>query len=871
MTGYVFSRLNWRLCLIGLIALVLSLSFNFSSRRNCSAFSSSQAWAEQTITVDKDVSHHVFGNGDIDDNGKVTDLTKLRNPNNNTVNVHNGVVVEGDDLLDIEIPIGVVGGAALVDSGNVEARGNSATIAGDVDGYVYGGVALIGNGSGNASVANNTVTINNGGRVNGKIYGGAALINDGSGNATAINNTLIIKDGAVYGYAYGAEAMIRGGSGNAIAANNTLTINDGEFDNGYFVGGHAHTDAGSATVTGNSMSVTNSNFYDITPNFYSSVFGGEAESREGSATATGNSMSISNSNFAGKAYVFGGYAEIVNGVATATGNTVRISGDSNFGGTTNIYGGYAGLHPAFEDFYFDEESDGYYNLTLSSSTATASGNTVSISGGNFADETNVYGGFIYAHEQTTTVKATNNTVTISGTPALSNVNIYGGDVEYYNGSPSNQSKDVFSGNTLNVWNDKGSGFEVASVQNFQSLNFVFPADQSDAVLTGAATLGDTTFGNSTVTASTFGGTAPLRPGAVVTLIDGTITDNGFNTQATGKHGATLRYKLALENNDDSLVATVENVEANPEAKALSEGFLGSFTVVTEGGNLVAGQGMSKAVQAGAGGSLGGFGAVSAGSMRHKSGSHVDVDGFSLMTGLSKGLETDPGKLTVGAFVEFGYGSYETYNSFAGNNLRNEGKTQTIGGGVLGRLEMNSGLYTEASLRAGYVRNEFKGGDLRGAMGGNAGYNTNTLYSGLHLGGGYVLDLSEANSLDLYGKYFWTRQGGDSVTTGTNDPVEFKAVNSHRLRGGARFTHTLDEAISPYVGAAYEYEFDGKSKASTYGYDIDAPSISGSTGMAELGVNIKPVADSAFSLDLGLQGYTGKREGLTGSVQFKFEF
>ena len=194
---------------------------------------------------------------------------------------------------------------------------------------------------------------------------------------------------------------------------------------------------------------------------------------------------------------------------------------------------------------------------------------------------------------------------------------------------------------------------------------------------------------------------------------------------------------------------------------------------------------------------------------------------------------------------------------------------------LGRLDFTGSEtgrpYAEGSLRAGGVNNDYQNNDLRDELGRRAEYSASSAYVGAHLGGGYVLNLGEAASLDLYGKYFWTRQGGDSVTLPTGDPVNFEAANSHRLRAGARLAFSASETISPYVGAAYEHELDGKAKASTYGYAIDAPSIRGGTGIGELGLNLRPAEGSPFSLDLGVQGYVGKREGVTGSLQFKFEF
>jgi hypothetical protein len=56
-----------------------------------------------------------------------------------------------------------------------------------------------------------------------------------------------------------------------------------------------------------------------------------------------------------------------------------------------------------------------------------------------------------------------------------------------------------------------------------------------------------------------------------------------------------------------------------------------------------------------------------------------------------------------------------------------------------------------------------------------------------------------------------------------------------------------------------------------GNRIDTVSLRGDTGMGELGFTLKPSATLPLSFDLGIQGYVGKREGVTGSLQAKFEF
>jgi hypothetical protein len=65
--------------------------------------------------------------------------------------------------------------------------------------------------------------------------------------------------------------------------------------------------------------------------------------------------------------------------------------------------------------------------------------------------------------------------------------------------------------------------------------------------------------------------------------------------------------------------------------------------------------------------------------------------------------------------------------------------------------------------------------------------------------------------------------------------------------------------------------DGEANATAYGMPIEAPRMKGGTGIGELGLKISPGADVPFTADLGVQGYAGKREGVTGSLTFRFEF
>ena len=484
--------------------------------------------------------------------------------------------------------------------------------------------------------------------------------------------------------------------------------------------------------------------------------------------------------------------------------------------------------------------------------------------------------------------AVNNSVTISGVTISNGVELRGGDT-------SSSTGDVFSGNALHL---KIADLTVANLENFEYLNFYLPATlrAGGAMLIigpgGTADLTeDSGLGRSSVVnLSIDGSSSPLRTGDRIVLIDasaGTLfTNSGLNTTAVARvtQGATLKYDFDIlaDTANNKLLAAVRRAGADERARALSAGNLAGLALVNQSAEMIAGPGMAEAVKAArraslsTGYGLGVFGTLSGGWSRYDTGSHLDMSSLSLMTGLAWGAEVKPGFLTLGAFFEYGNGSYDTYNSFSSAaSVHGDGDVYHIGGGVAGRLDFaDTGpgrVYAEASFRTGGVHNEYSSSDLRDPLGRKADYDASSAYYGFHLGAGYVWNITEAASLDLYGKYFWTRLEGDSVTLSTGDPVRFKNADSSRLRLGGRFAWAVNEHVSPYAGAAWEHEFDGKARATAHGFDIDAPSLSGDTGIGELGLTLTPSASLPLYFDLGVQGYVGRREGVTGSLQVKFEF
>ncbi len=721
---------------------------------------------------------------------------------------------------------------------------------------------------------NNSLTIKNGGVVTGEVYGGTA--SHPSANALAQGNRAAVESGGTaQGKLFGGDAYSFNGS--ATAQGNSAAIGGAA---GNISGGYALSERGSATAQNNHASVGGNAVVA------GNIIGGHAVADSGGAgLASGNTVTISGGTLTGNAFINGATAASASGAAMATGNTVSISGGIltpitliNGGAATGISGGDTTDNSILISggTFGDVTIHGGFN----NSEGNATGNIVIISGGTFGDAS-VYGGFSNGNSG----NATGNIVTLSGTPDLAKSGIFGGGFRVAG------PRDVFSGNTLHV---KTPGLTVAKIGNFEHLNFYLPTTFAAGgvmlTVTESACLTENTDGtgrSSQVHVGIDGASSPLQVGDRVTLIDasaatgaGLVTNSGLNTTTIGEGmaGVTLRYEFGIAADTAGLLtATVTRAGANEQAKALAEGVIGGLSLAAQGGDAVAGQGMANAVSAAGGAAtVAGFSAASGGSMRFNSGSHVDMDSVSLVAGLSWGKDFTPGRMTAGGFFEFGTGSYDTYNSFSNAaTVYGKGDTYYWGGGVLGRMDFtNSGpghFYAEGSLRAGKLYNEYKSDDLRDSLGRSASYDSDSIYYGLHFGSGYAWSITEAASLDFYAKYFWTHEEGDSVTLSTGDRVSFKDTDSHRLRGGARFTCAVNEHIAPYAGAAYEYEFDGKARATANGHNLPAPSLRGGTGIAEVGLTFKPSKDLPLSFDFGIQGYVGKREGVTGSLQFKFEF
>jgi len=96
------------------------------------------------------------------------------------------------------------------------------------------------------------------------------------------------------------------------------------------------------------------------------------------------------------------------------------------------------------------------------------------------------------------------------------------------------------------------------------------------------------------------------------------------------------------------------------------------------------------------------------------------------------------------------------------------------------------------------------------------------------------------------------------------------LTSNRIRGGMRLSITPGDKFTASFGGAYEHEMSGETNASLLGYAIDnAPSLKGGTGIGEVVLGFKPSASSRTTINIGVQGYAGKRQGVTASLFLRF--
>ena len=771
-------------------------------------------------------------------------------------NIYGGMFAEGEASvrenavkLDASFADGdIFGGMLLHGSGSVES--NTVTISdGSVAGSVYGGAFVnYTNDADSGNVSGNAVTMSGSASVKGSVFGGYIRRNNGdiTGSRVTISDSASVE-GSVYG------AQIYAGTGNV--TDNEITVSGGSVK-GTVYGGW--TDSGDAR--GNVISS-----------------GGDiSKGAEGghtlSGNASGNRVIVEGGTI--EDHLYGGYTE----TGDATGNEITVNGGTVQG---QIAGGYTAL-------------------------GSATGNVITVKGGTVNAE--IAGGYDDG-------TATDNTVTLYDQAIYTGSDLYGG-------RSGGSSSDVFTGNTFNVYGQ----IDAASLQNFQNLNFYDVAeDRASVDLSRSAVIGDgkgsmtnVFIGNlrnqegdiaeeyvlihTPTASSSYTGTNLYVNGDTVVTIGpdgsyvpyyGTVANDGTMDNATGSAGMTKSQALTkgfltfevdyfIKNGQDLIARWKKDapVKVNPETKEFTSSRQASAALMDEGADFVSGEGIDRALQASQclpGEPCGAktFVAVSGGYSTYKAGTTFNMSYGNMLAGVARQCKIGPVGYLAGVFFETGLSRFHSeYEPDDSRSIDSEGHDYYYGAGALAKVFLNrdllKGLYAEGSIRYGLMMGDWQSHDIQ-SDGQTADWDGRAPYLTAHGGLGYLWNVTDNVTADVYAKYFWGHLWGDDGTI-CGQKFEFDDIYSSRVRTGARLNFKKDETFSWYLGGAWERQFDSKSRGTIYGYDVPSGNLKGNTAIAEAGVYFKPAAGSGFSFMFGTTGYFGeKREGVTGHLQVRYDF
>ena len=755
-----------------------------------------------------------------------------------------------------------------------------------VEGGLYGGVITEGLGT----VQYNTVNLNNA-SVGYDVVGGGVLLDAPTG--TVENNAVNISAGTVEGSVYGGafEYSLAIDPGNSDIRKNTVSLSEGTVVSGSIFGGY---DSGIGDVTGNSVTVSGSS--SVGGDVYGGMAKGNDDSNPGSASQ--NKVRIESGSTVGGS-VYGGW----NSNGETSGNFIYVDGTVSKGVTAGytLSGDAAGNEVLVEGgTVLDHLYGGYTAL------GSATGNVITVKGGTVNAE--MVGGYDDG-------TATYNTVTLYDSARFTGSDIYGG-------KSGGSSSDVFTGNTFNVYGQ----IDAASLQNFQNLNFYDVAEDKASVdLSRSAVIGDgkgamtnVFIGNlrnqegdiaeeyvlihTPTASSSYTGTNLYVNGDTVVTIgpdgsyvpySGTVANDGTMDNATGSTGMTKSQTLTkgfltfevdyfIKNGQDLIARWKKDapVEVNSETEEFTASRQASAALMDEGADFVAGEGIDRALQAsqclpGEPCGAKAFVAVNGGYSTYKAGTTFDMSYGNMLAGIARQCKIGPVGYLAGVFFETGLSRFHSeYEPDDSRSIDSEGHDYYYGVGALAKVFLNrdllKGLYAEGSIRYGLMMGDWQSHDIQ-ADGQTADWDGRAPYLTAHGGLGYMWDVTDNVTADVYAKYFWGHLWGDDGTI-CGQQFEFDDIYSSRVRTGARLNFKKDETFSWYLGGAWEHQFDAKSTGSIYGYDVPSTDLRGNTAIAEAGVFFKPAADSDFSFMLGTTGYFGeKREGVTGHLQVRYEF
>ena len=774
-----------------------------------------------------EIGENVFGGYSLKADSKNNEVT-INGGSVVTANVAGGVTVKGSSEGNTVRIIKSSAANVYGGKGDTSSKGNSVEISeGTISNSVYGGYA---DNDNNSSAEKNNVTISAGSKVSGSIYGGYANHNANE-NKVSFSNVAEVGESVFGGYSLKADSK-----------NNEVTIEGVGVVKAYVAGGVALA----GISEGNKVNIAHSS---VNVN----VYGGY-----GAKDSIGNIISITDGSSVNK-NVYGGYSFKGNSLD----NTVTID---NSIVNENVYGGYT-------------ESDGAISEKIQNNKVIFK-NGAKIKG-------DVYGGY----DKLNKANITNNTLEVVGKDNEAK------GIQNFDKLNFFITKDLIANDTMLKVTDTAlinnaeikAGVELGTKLNENDkINLITAgALKAENITTGTLTdglinidkgikvaigpdgnklvgviNGTTPPGGGGTTPPGGGGTTPPGGGGTTTPGGGgTTPPGGGGTTPPGGGGTTPPGGGGTTPGAGSLYA-------DADAKSPVETQSAALTMLNLGHDLLTTAGYENAALAVDGeeeGSVNPFITMSANNQKLDTGSHVDLKAWNMNLGFAKKINNNSGKLIIVPVIEYGRGSYDSYLD---NGTHGDGDAHFWGAGLMAKQLNDDGLYYEGSLRAGRMST-----DYQSAVAGGIKYDSDATYYAAHLGMGKVVQLNDKDTLDYYGKLFYTRQQGDKVTVGTGATYDFDATTSLRTRLGARYTHQLSEKNAFYAGLAWQHEFDGESNAivaTTLGSaSAPAPSMKGDTGIMELGWRVNN--SDKFELGLGVNGSVGKQKGVGFNLSLNFSF
>lgn len=333
-----------------------------------------------------------------------------------------------------------------------------------------------------------------------------------------------------------------------------------------------------------------------------------------------------------------------------------------------------------------------------------------------------------------------------------------------------------------------------------------------------------------------------------------------------------QYDLFLES-DDRLVAEILSTTSgedllNPDTDALLESSLSTMTTHFAADDLF----VDAVLRSRDGKRDGLFTAARGGKWSYDTRTRIENNIVSGLLGYGAKLSND---LTMGAFIEMGHGSYDTRPHVSGLTKAGGGSHNYGGLGLFGDYAMPSveGLHFTGYVKVGLLRNEFNS-NIAGA---SVDYDRTGVYWGAHLGTHYDWDLTRSIRSRVFLSYFYDGQGDESFDiAGEGDVsgahVSYDAIHAHRVQLGSMFEFAVSDTWRPYLGLTFEQILAAEAKGTATDaqgtMDLNSSDLEGSTGILSAGWTYQA---GGFSTELGLSGYAGTRNGVSGQIQANWKF